>query len=133
MLFISKIILTSTYIYFTCLSVCLYPMNVKMAEPIWPDFLGNSHDPREGLRMIEFSKIFLLLTKFFLWKYWKSTIFFKSAILFHFVLQFLKRKCSHMKYYKMKLKMSICWTKLEEKKRTIQLGDTWAPWASQIS
>jgi len=56
--------------------------------------------------MIEFSKIFLLLTKFFLWKYWKSTIFFKSAILFRFVLQFLKRKCSHMKYYKMKLKMS---------------------------
>ena len=132
MLFISKIILTSTYIYFTCLFVSNERQNGGT------DCFGNSHDPREGLRMIEFSKIFLLLTKFDLWKYWKSTIFFKSAILFRFVLQFLKRKCSQMKYYKMKLKMSkdkAC-VKLNWKKR-IGLyswgGDTWAPWASQIS
>ena len=43
-----------------CLFVCLYPINVKTAEPIGPKFFcGTSRDPREGLWMIEFSKVCL--------------------------------------------------------------------------
>ena len=41
-----------------CLSVCLYPINVKTAQPIGPkNFCVTSRDPREGLWLIEFSKI----------------------------------------------------------------------------
>ena len=41
---------TNLYIYFAWLSVCLYPINVKTAEPIRPQILcGTSRDPREGL------------------------------------------------------------------------------------
>ena len=40
----------SLYINLTCLSVCLYPKNVKTAEPIGPKSLcRTSRDPREGL------------------------------------------------------------------------------------
>ena len=43
------------YIYFACLGVCLYPINVKTAEPTGPKFFcGTSCDPRVGLWMIEF-------------------------------------------------------------------------------
>ena len=31
------------YIYFACLSVCLYPINVKTAEPIGPKFFMGHH------------------------------------------------------------------------------------------
>ena len=40
------------------MSVCLYPINVKTAEPIGPEFIvGPRVNPRKGLWMIEFSKI----------------------------------------------------------------------------
>ena len=50
-------------IYFACLGVCLffclYPINVKTAEPIGPTlFCETLRNPREGLWMIEFSKIY---------------------------------------------------------------------------
>ena len=46
------------YIYFVCLSVCLYPINVKTAEPIGPNFgVGPHVTPKEGLRMIKISKL----------------------------------------------------------------------------
>ena len=32
-----------------CLTVCLYPINVKTAEPIRPEFFGTSRGLREGL------------------------------------------------------------------------------------
>ena len=67
----------SLYCLFVFLFVCLYPIKVKTAEKIWPKdckdigirqfefvtntqflFRGTSLDPREGLWMIEFSKIF---------------------------------------------------------------------------
>ena len=38
------------YINLVCLSVCLYPINVKTAEPIGPNFFGTSRDHREGLQ-----------------------------------------------------------------------------------
>jgi len=45
---------------FVCLSVCLYPINVKTAEPIGPKFFcGTSRDPMEGLWMIEILNICL--------------------------------------------------------------------------
>ena len=42
------------YRYMLCLSVRLYPINVKTAETIGPEFFyGNSHASREGLRIIK--------------------------------------------------------------------------------
>ena len=34
------------YINLACLSVCLYPINVKTAEPIWPKFLWDITCPQ---------------------------------------------------------------------------------------
>ena len=31
------------FIYFACLGVCLYPINVKTAEPIGPNFFVGPH------------------------------------------------------------------------------------------
>ena len=40
-----------------CLSVCLYPINVKTAKPIGTKFfVGHQRDHREGLRMIKIKK-----------------------------------------------------------------------------
>ena len=48
------------YTLLVCLGVCLYPINVKTAEPIGPKFFcGISRKSREGLWMIKFSKICL--------------------------------------------------------------------------
>ena len=53
------------YINLACLSVCLYPINVKTAEPIGPKFFV----PREGLWIIKISNICLyqnsIVIKFF--------------------------------------------------------------------
>ena len=43
-------------LYILCLSVCLYPINVKTANRSGPNLFWTSRDPREGLLMIEFSK-----------------------------------------------------------------------------
>ena len=55
--------LTQIYIkiWLVCLFVCLYPINVKTAEPIGPKFFcGTSRDHRKGLWMIEILKICVL-------------------------------------------------------------------------
>ena len=63
-------ILKKQSIYKFGLSVCLYPINVKTAEPIGPKFYcGTSRDPREGLWKIKISNICLyqnsIVIKFF--------------------------------------------------------------------
>ena len=42
---------------FVCLSVCLFPINVKTAEPIGPKFFVGHH--KEGLSKIKISNICL--------------------------------------------------------------------------
>ena len=42
-LFMQKFLQTLLYEYFACLSVCLYSINVKTAEPIGPNFHGGPH------------------------------------------------------------------------------------------
>ena len=37
------------YALLVCLGVCLYPKNVKTAEPIGPKSFVGHHSPREGL------------------------------------------------------------------------------------
>ena len=49
------------YKSFACLGVCLYPIKVKTLNLSSPHFCGTSRDPREGLEMTEFSKMFVLL------------------------------------------------------------------------
>ena len=62
-----------------CLSVCLFVFNKRQNG--WTDrakkFCGNSRDPREGLRMIKFSKICLHLIVRFLKILKIHGIFFK--------------------------------------------------------
>jgi len=81
--------LTSS-MYILCLSVCLsvrlYPINVKTAEPVWSIFFVwpcmTLPEPREGLWMIEFSKVcysknpFLKILKFHEIFFLKSATFF---------------------------------------------------------
>ena len=66
--FLNFLISKHLNIYFACLSVCLgvclfvwlYPINIKMAELLGIKFfVGPRMTPREGLWMIEFSKICL--------------------------------------------------------------------------
>ena len=49
------------YTLIVCLSVRLYPINVKTAEPIYRAhiFCGTSHYPRKGLCMLRITKISL--------------------------------------------------------------------------
>ena len=49
----------SIYIYFACLSVCLYPINVKTAEPMVPKLCEgpkSNMTQKEGLRTIKITK-----------------------------------------------------------------------------
>ena len=76
------------YTLLACLSVCLYPINVKTTEPIGPTSINDS--------------IFknLLPTKFrFALNFENPGIFFCKTplILFGFVLQFLQRENVHNK------------------------------------
>ena len=74
-------------IWLVCLFVCLYPINVKTAEPIEPKFVVG---PRvTPWKVYEWSNDVknLPLTKFNLWKFWKSTIFFYKICEICFCLQ----------------------------------------------
>ena len=73
--------------------VFLYPINVKTAEPIGPTFLWDLAWP-QGKFLDD--RIFKNLpqTKFYFWKFWKSTIFFNRRI---FLMMFSKRNCLQMK------------------------------------
>ena len=78
------------YLYFACLSVCLYvrlyPINVKTAKPIGPKLCCvTSRDPREGLWLMEFSKICLQQIRFL-------KILKIQEFLAVFVLQFIQRE-----------------------------------------
>jgi len=56
------ILLLFIYIFVSlpwCLFVCLYPINVKKADPMGPIFWLTSRGPRKDLWMNEFSKICL--------------------------------------------------------------------------
>ena len=80
-------------IYFACLGVCLFFLFVF--EPIGPTFFCETlRNPREGLWMIEFSKIYQKQNSDF-WKFKNPRFFFiKSAkFCFGFVLQCIQRKC----------------------------------------
>ena len=77
---------------FVCLSVCLYPKNVKTAEPIGPKFfVGHLGTPG---KIYEWSKFQIFVSikirsSLNLWKFWKSTTFFvkiRELFLFCFTM-----------------------------------------------
>jgi len=52
-------------IYMLCLPVCLYPINVKTAEPIGPTFCVGSHmTPGKVYRRIKLQKKFVFFVRF---------------------------------------------------------------------
>ena len=64
---------------FVCLFVCLYPINVKTAEPIGPKFFVGHHVTTG--KVYEWSKFQIFVSikirsSFNFWKFWKSTKFF---------------------------------------------------------
>ena len=73
---------------FVCLSVCLYPINVKTAEPIGPNFFVGHH-VNTG-KVYEWSKFQIFVSikirsSSNFWKFWKSTkIFVKIREFFLF-------------------------------------------------
>jgi len=89
-------------IYFACLSVCLYPINVKTAEPIGPKFCVGPHvAPGKVYKWSKFEKFASIKIRFSLnfWKFWKSTNFF-DEIREHFLFCFTmntKRAYSQLK------------------------------------
>ena len=94
---------------FVCLSDCLYPINVKTAEPIGPKFfVGHLGTPRKVYEKSKF-QIFVSIKKrssLNFWKFWKSAKFFvkiHELFLFCFTM-YTKRTCSQLiwkkKYFK---------------------------------
>ena len=72
----------SIYIYFACLSVCLYPLNVKTAKPIGHKFfVGPRATPGKVYGWSNFLT-FAILTKFDFWKFWKSRFFYNIREIF---------------------------------------------------
>ena len=97
-------ILLSLYVYFDCLTVCLfaclYPINFKTAEPIGPKFVVGKHmTPGKVYGWSKFQK--LASTKIcFLIKFWKSTKFLqnpRTVFFFNCFTMYTKRKCSQLK------------------------------------
>ena len=86
---------------FWCLSVCLYPINVKTAEPIGPKFfVGHLGAPGKAYEWLKF-QIFVFIkirSSLNFLKFWKSTKFlWKSANYFCFVLRCTQREhCSEL-------------------------------------
>ena len=76
------------YTLLVCLSLSLYPINVKTVKPIGLKFFCvTSRDPREGLWVIKFSKICLHPNSIFLILKINEFFFIKSGkFLFVFVL-----------------------------------------------
>ena len=89
------------YINLACLSVCLYPINVKTAEPIGPKFFVGPHGaPGKVYKWSKF-QIFVSIkirSSVNFWKFWKSRKFFvKICELFLFCFtMYTKRTCSHI-------------------------------------
>ena len=88
-------------IYKFGLSVCLYPINVKTAEPIGPKFfvvhLGTPGKVYEWSKFQIFVSIKIWSSLNF-WKFWKSTKFFvkiRELFLFCFTM-YTKRECSQL-------------------------------------
>ena len=84
---------TNLYINLACLSVCLgvclYPINVKTAEPIRPKFCVGPHvSPGKVYEWSKFQIFDSIKIRFLLnfWKFWKSTIFLLKSANFFFVL-----------------------------------------------
>ena len=89
------------YINLACLFVCLYPINVKTAEPIGPKFFVR-HLGTPG-KVYEKSK-FQIFVSIIIWsslnfkKFWKSANFFvkiRELFLFCFTM-YTKRTCSQL-------------------------------------
>ena len=72
---------------------CLYPINVKTAEPIGPKFWLDIAWP-QGRFMDDIVFKYLPLTKFDFWKFWKSTNFYKipKILCFFCFTVYTKRK-----------------------------------------
>jgi len=96
-----KVVHAYLYINLACLSLCLYPINVKTAEPIGPKFfVGHLGTP---WKVYEWSKFQIFVSikirsplKFL--KFWKSTKFFvriRELFLFCFTM-YTKRTCSQL-------------------------------------
>ena len=85
-----------------CLSVwgfvCLYPINVKTAEPIGPKFLWDLTWP-QGRVMNDQNFKNLCLKVFYFWKIFKmrKKILWNPQTFFVFVLYCTKRRCSEIK------------------------------------
>jgi len=85
-----------------CLGVCLFVslLVCNKRQTSWTDwaqfFYGTSHDPREGLWIIQFFKN-LLPTKFDFWKFWnpQKKICFNPQKMIIFILQCLQREHVH--------------------------------------
>ena len=84
-----------------CLFVCLYPINVKTAEPIWPNFFVGPHGaPGKVYEWLKFQLFVSIKIRSSLnfWKFWKSTKFFvkiRELFLFCFTV-YTKRTCSQL-------------------------------------
>ena len=79
------------YLNLACLSVwvsvCLYPINVKTAEPIGPKFfVGSSVTPGQGYEWSNFQKFASIKIRFKIFLKIHEIYFIKSAKLFVFVL-----------------------------------------------
>ena len=93
------------YINLACLSglvfVCLYPINVKTAEPIAPKFVMGHHVTTG--KVYEWSKFQIFVSikirySLNFWTFWKSTNFFvkiRELFLFCFTM-YTKRTCSQL-------------------------------------
>ena len=76
-------------IYILCLSVCLYPINVKTAVPIGPKFCVEPHvTPGNVYEWSKFKSYASIKIRFSLnfWKFWKSTKVFNEIRKLFFVL-----------------------------------------------
>ena len=83
---------------FWCLSVCLYPINVKTAEPIGPKFFVGHLGP-QGRFMNDWNFKNLCLKVFYFCKILKmrEKILWNPQTFFVFVLYCTKRRCSQIK------------------------------------
>ena len=89
------------YINLACLFVCLYPINVKTAEPIGPKFFVRHHVTTGKVYKWSKFQIFVSIkirSSLSFWKFWKSTKYFvkiRELFLFCFTM-YTKRTCSKL-------------------------------------
>ena len=70
---------------------CFYPIHVKTAEPIGPNFLWDLTDHREGLQMIKISKICFKQNLIFINFENPRNFFYRIRELFLFLLKCIRR------------------------------------------